>query len=206
MQGSPGDAVVKNLPSNARDLGRSPGWEDPLEKEMTTRSRILAWEISGTEEPGRLQFMGSQEWNMTERLSTWTQAHTLRSYICRNGFKHLASFISPGVDNTTVPQVLTLFSFVDEGIEAQRWRVCCPRPCCKEMAVLGFESKSLFLNPALTMLADVKMLREIVKNSKCQIYWNLSYSWRRQWHPTPVLLPGKSHGQRSLVGCSPRGR
>ena len=30
--------------------------------------------------------------------------------------------------------------------------------------------------------------------------------WRRQWHPTPVLLPGKSHGRRSLVGCGPRGR
>ena len=29
--------------------------------------------------------------------------------------------------------------------------------------------------------------------------------WRRQWHPTPVLLPGNSHGQRSLVGCSPSG-
>ena len=29
--------------------------------------------------------------------------------------------------------------------------------------------------------------------------------WRRQWHPTPVLLPGKSHGQRSLVGCWPWG-
>ena len=29
--------------------------------------------------------------------------------------------------------------------------------------------------------------------------------WRRQWHPTPVLLPGKSHGHRSLVGCSPWG-
>ena len=28
----------------------------------------------------------------------------------------------------------------------------------------------------------------------------------RQWHPTPVLLPGKSHGQRSLEGCSPWGR
>ena len=28
---------------------------------------------------------------------------------------------------------------------------------------------------------------------------------RGQWHPTPVLLPGKSHGQRSLVGCSPWG-
>ena len=29
--------------------------------------------------------------------------------------------------------------------------------------------------------------------------------WRRQWHPTPVLLPGKSHGWKSLVGCSPWG-
>ena len=29
--------------------------------------------------------------------------------------------------------------------------------------------------------------------------------WRRQWQPTPVLLPGKSHGQRSLLGCSPWG-
>ena len=29
--------------------------------------------------------------------------------------------------------------------------------------------------------------------------------WRRQWHPTPVLLPGKFHGQRSLVGCRPWG-
>ena len=29
--------------------------------------------------------------------------------------------------------------------------------------------------------------------------------WRRQWHPTPVLLPGKSHGRRSLVGCNPWG-
>ena len=28
------------------------------------------------------------------------------------------------------------------------------------------------------------------------------YNLRRQWHPTPVLLPGKSHGRRSLVGCS----
>ena len=33
----------------------------------------------------------------------------------------------------------------------------------------------------------------------------LTIYWRRQWHPTPVLLPGKSHGRRSLVGCSPWG-
>ena len=37
----------------------------------------------------------------------------------------------------------------------------------------------------------------------------LMYNWlkrRKQWHRTPVLLPGKSHGRRSLVGCSPWGR
>ena len=35
----------------------------------------------------------------------------------------------------------------------------------------------------------------------------ISYaSWRSQWHPSPVLLPGKPHVQRSLVGCSPLGR
>ena len=32
------------------------------------------------------------------------------------------------------------------------------------------------------------------------------FIWRRQWHPTPVLLPGKSHGWRNLEGCSPWGR
>ena len=39
-----------------------------------------------------------------------------------------------------------------------------------------------------------------LEDSLCGIYW------RRQWQPTPVLLPGKSHGQRSLVGYSPWGR
>ena len=37
------------------------------------------------------------------------------------------------------------------------------------------------------------------------LYIVVVYVRRRQWHPTPVLLPGKSHGRRSLVGCSPWG-
>ena len=36
-------------------------------------------------------------------------------------------------------------------------------------------------------------------------YMDVTKQRRRQWHPTPVLLPGKSHGWRSLVGCSPWG-
>ena len=35
--------------------------------------------------------------------------------------------------------------------------------------------------------------------------WVGKIPWRRKWQPTPVLLPGKSHGQRSLAGCSPWG-
>ena len=37
------------------------------------------------------------------------------------------------------------------------------------------------------------------------LYSHSIWFQRRQWHPTPVLLPGKSHGWRSLVGCSPWG-
>ena len=46
--------------------------------------------------------------------------------------------------------------------------------------------------------------KEIEENSR--IGKTRGLFWRRQWQPTPVLLPGKSHGWRSLVGCSPWGR
>ena len=45
------------------------GWEGPLEKEMATHSSILAWRIPWTQEPGRLQSMGSQESDMTQQLN-----------------------------------------------------------------------------------------------------------------------------------------
>ena len=54
--------VVKNPPANARDLRdevQSLGQEDPLEKGTATHSSILAWRIPWTEEPGRLQSVGS---------------------------------------------------------------------------------------------------------------------------------------------------
>jgi len=38
------------------------------------------------------------------------------------------------------------------------------------------------------------------------IYILIHIYWGRKWQPTPIFLPGKSHGQRSLAGCSPRGR
>ena len=55
--------MVKNLPANAggiRDMGLIPGLEDPLEEGVATHSRIIAWRIPWTEEPGGLQSLGSQ--------------------------------------------------------------------------------------------------------------------------------------------------
>ena len=57
---SPVVLVAKNPPANAGDVGLIPGSEDPLEKEMATRSSVLAWRISWTEETGGLQSTGSQ--------------------------------------------------------------------------------------------------------------------------------------------------
>ena len=52
--------TVKHLPTMRETGVRSLGREDPLEKEMATHSSILAWKIPWTEDPGRLQSMGSQ--------------------------------------------------------------------------------------------------------------------------------------------------
>ena len=56
--------MVKSLPAAWETWARSLGWEDPLEKELTTHSSILAWEITWMEEPGGLQSRGLQK--------TWT--------------------------------------------------------------------------------------------------------------------------------------
>ena len=51
---------IKRLSAMQETQVRSLGWEDPLEKEMATHSRTLAWNIPWMEKPGRLQSMGSQ--------------------------------------------------------------------------------------------------------------------------------------------------
>ena len=58
FQDFPGGSVVKNSPAVQEIWVQSLDQEDPLEEEMTTHSRILAWTISWTEEAGRLQSIG----------------------------------------------------------------------------------------------------------------------------------------------------
>ena len=61
----------------------------------------------------------------------------------------------------------------------------------------------LFLGSKITADGDwsLEIKRRLLLGRK--VMTNLR---RRQWHPTPAFLPGKSHGRRSLVGCSPWGR
>ena len=58
--GFPGGSDGKESACNARDLGSIPGLGRSLEKGKAIHSSILAWRIPWTEEPGGLQFMGSQ--------------------------------------------------------------------------------------------------------------------------------------------------
>ena len=59
------DQTAKNLPAMWETWVQPLDQEDPLEKGIATHSSILAWEIPETEEPGKLQSMGSQELDMT---------------------------------------------------------------------------------------------------------------------------------------------
>ena len=65
--------MVKRLPTMRKTRVWSLGREDPLEKEMATHSSILAWKISWTEDPGRLQSMASQS---RTGLSDFTSLHS----------------------------------------------------------------------------------------------------------------------------------
>ena len=70
LKGFPRGLAVRNLPANAGDFQeaqiQSLGQKDPLEEEMATCSIFLSEKVHGQEEPGRLQFMGHKESDVTE--------------------------------------------------------------------------------------------------------------------------------------------
>ena len=72
--------TVKHLPTMRETWVQSLGQEDVLEKDMATHSSILAWKIPWTEEPGRLQSMGSQRVGHDSDF-THSLTHSLTHYI-----------------------------------------------------------------------------------------------------------------------------
>ena len=71
--------MVKYLSTMQETWVQSLGWEDLLEKEMATHSSVLAWKIPWTEEPGRLQSMGSQKvrHDLATSLHSFHSLHSL---------------------------------------------------------------------------------------------------------------------------------
>ena len=93
--------MVKNLLAMQEIPVGSLGREDPLEKEMATHSTILAWKIPWTEEPGRLQPMGSQRVRYNEQL-------TLSLYY----LKYISKFSSfPNIPQYPVFPVMSFIAF-----------------------------------------------------------------------------------------------
>ena len=94
---------LKHLPAMQETRVRSLSWDDPLEKEMATHSSILAWRIPWTEEPGRLQSMGSQrvghDWATSLSLSLVIQWIHIRT----------AKGLGRGKAKTTTKNVLAIW-------------------------------------------------------------------------------------------------
>ena len=80
------------------------GWEDPLEKEMATHSNIIAPGILGTEEPGQLQSMGSQN------LTTNQQQHTCIC-VCVYLYMHIYSSI-PQIDVSVIKDLFVQLNVI----------------------------------------------------------------------------------------------
>ena len=81
--------MVKHLPTMQETGVRSLGQEDPLEKEMATHSSTLAWKIPWTEDPDRLQFMGSQRVRHDRATSLSLFFTALANLHCEAQFKCL---------------------------------------------------------------------------------------------------------------------
>ena len=80
----PGGSAVKNLPAMQETQVQSLGWEDPLEREMTTHSSILAWEIPWTEQPGRLhEVLNKLDMTATEQQLKTEQFQVYLSFSIR---------------------------------------------------------------------------------------------------------------------------
>ena len=260
---------VKHLPAMWETWVRSLGQEDPLEKEMATRSGTLAWKIPWTKEPGRLQSMGSKgvghNWVTDPSLgdlldpgieprSPTLQADALPSeppgkpLICS---KHVLKAEQYDRDSlgTLVHCIYNSNKQVNKKLSSLRfyikyksnffiliiWNYECyyvtnihEKYLCytpKRSKLTGWPPTVRVTPGACTVMrTGTKMRcprphtpkraspvaqpwRLCLQCRRCGWIPGLGRSrripWKRAWQPIPVFLPGKFHGQESLVGHSP---
>ena len=164
---------------------RSLGQEDPLEKEMATHTSILAWRIPWTEEPGRLQSMGSQRVRHDWATSLhFTSLHTNTSRIGRESF-HFALASTENYHLTKISANLT-------GEKAM----------ATHSSTLAWKIQWTEKPAGLRSMGSLRVGHDWATSLSLFTFMH----WRRKWQPTPVFLPGESQGWGSLVGCCLWGR
>ena len=96
---------------------------------------------------------------------------------------------------------------IQEAVLPGRGSLCWPhnRPMNRQTRCWGKEYWLHWVGWQIEKIADSCLQKAILCGPDARFFYKTERA-RRQWHPTPVLLPGKSHVQRSLVGCSPWGR
>ena len=147
---------------------------------MSPHSSTLAWKIPWTEEPGGLQSMGSLR-DTTE----WLHFHFSPSCI--------------GEGNGNPLQC----SYLENPRDGGSWWAAV-------YGVAQSRTRLKRLSSSSSILLQASLVAQLVKNPSVSVRpgfdpWVGKVPWRRAWQPTPVFLPGESHGQRSLVGYSPWG-
>ena len=170
--------MVKRLPAMQETRVQFLGWEDPLEKEMAIHSSTLAWKIPWTEEPDRLQSMGSQrvrhDW-ATSLSFPFTRAHVFM--ITTHPWN--PSELSHGLYSLEV-KWSEVKSLSRVRLFATPWTVAYQAPQSMEFSRQEYWSGLPFPSPGDLPNPEIE--------------------------PTSVFWPGEFHGRRSLVGYSPRGR
>ena len=162
--------------------------QEMLEKEMATHSSVLAWRIPGTREPGGLPSMGSHR--VGHDWSDLAAAAAACRRCKRHGFDSWVGKIPWRREWQPSPV------FLPGEIHGQRNLVDYSPWGCKSPT--GFSD---YTTTTTTVFCWCCLASRGSPRSTTGLESNL----RRQWHPTAVLLPGKSHGLRSLAGCSPWG-
>ena len=154
---------------------------------MAIHCSSLAWRIPWTEDPGGLQSIGCKEAGTTEAAQ---QTHTFH-------YLHVPQFIYPNASLRTFGcfQVLAIIKLLQTCIGFY----VCVWACLK------------YLGKYQGVLLQVRVMvaqwqRVCLPSRRCRVSpWVGKIPWRRKWQPTPVFLPGKFYGQKSLVGYSPWG-
>ena len=181
----PGGLDGKEFACNVGHLGSIPGLGSP-EGENGNHSSILAWEIPWTEDAGGLQCVGSQRVGRD-----WTTKHCQLPDEAVNGYsrQRLSSGASVWLMQTVHPGWSVSAVFLN-CIVTRGWT--------QALSIEGVKSYPLtakeFPVSAFQWLLNILNITRVYDPR------------RRKWQPTPVFLPGESHGQRSLEGYSAWGR